>query len=705
MLDLATSVADGQGYTGCNSLYFVTCQQGAPSAARPPLPVLFYAAYRAVSQHLHLQFLVYIHILLNVLTGILLYAIAEKLFHDGRVSLIVAALWATYLPMARFVGYYQSEILLAFLLTLTVYLLMRAVEKPTYWRFMLMGLGFGLTLITRAVFLYAIALLPVGLYFALGRDLRRTLSRLGIILIGVSVFLLPWIVRNYQVFDAFVPGSTLNGYNLLRHNHILLEDNYLRYVRAEETRSYIENLLSKRSDLRGDENEAELDRIFTAEALRIISQHPIRYLHLVLHRFLAFQWLDLDIAKTYGYVNTDLYRYSVFISLFTLLSVSIGLVKLPRRRWRTAWVPLAAFAYLALIYPFVVTMFRYIAGALLYPLMFSIYGLVAVLFPGGRKSAVWRRGLAGAGVLVWGVWIAGFLSQSAMVQQFAAVDANVAYYEGALRLVGYDLDQDYYRPGDVVHLSLYFKIPTYLAQPVGVSIHLLNTDFESIANTNVRLQTDAWGSGQVVRQMISLRLPDDLTTPVSDYIQLAVYAFTDGYPTQTINTELSNSDIRLLTPDTLILTEVSIMAPESGVLLSQSADYQIGDTFSLSSYDLPDIAAGPVLEVSFQWTVEATPTLNATQFVHLINPSNNQLVVGFDSMPFDGRFPTTAWIVGTHLVDHWQLALPDDLRPGDYQVSTGFYDPLSNERLPVTQDGKPVPNNLIDLGTIRVGPS
>jgi hypothetical protein len=701
---LATSLVEGNGYSSCRSLYFVSCQPGDPSAVREPLPMLLFAAYQILSQQLNSQFLLYIHILFNLLTGMLLFHIAEKLFRDERVSFLVVGVWATYLPIARFAAFYRMDTLLAFLLTLTLFLLIRAVKKPSIWRFIPVGLAFGLTLLTRSVLLYGVILLPLGLYYALRRNLSQTRSRWAVIVLGTGIILLPWVVRNYQVFDDFIPGSTLNGYNILRHNHIIQEDDYLRYVRSGETREYIESMLSERDDIRGDENEAELDRIFTEEALRIIGQYPLRYLHLTLHRFLTFQWFDNEIADNYGYENTDFYHYFVIVNLITLLTLPIGIIRFPRERWRSGWILLAPFALLIFVHPFVVTRFRYIAGAMLYPLMFSAYGVVSFLFPHGQKPRPWAIALAGLSIGVWGVWTAGYLWQTAVVQNLSANNIDITYYQGDLRLVGYELDHDRYSPGDPLALSLYFKIPARLEKTIGLSVHLLDADFKSVASDDISLSTDAWTTNQIVHQPVPLHIPDDMIVPIMAHIQLTIWEFTDGYPPAEISTELTTSEIWQLTPGSVILTSVPILSEEESSQLTRAAAYHVDNAFTLSSYDLPDTIAGDNLPLAFQWAVNDETDMDAIQFVHIFDMSDGSLVSGYDSQPFDGHFPTFEWIAHTQIVDEWSLNLPEGLKAGEYQVFTGFYDAITQARLSVMLDGAPVSNNFIDLGTFSISP-
>ena len=64
-----------------------------------------------------------------------------------------------------------------------------------------------------------------------------------------------------------------------------------------------------------------------------------------------------------------------------------------------------------------------------------------------------------------------------------------------------------------------------------------------------------------------------------------------------------------------------------------------------------------------------------------------------DGQPRAGNYPTWAWSPGEQVVDTWTITLPAGLKPGDYQVVTGFYKPATGERIPILEDGQPAPNN------------
>jgi len=107
---------------------------------------------------------------------------------------------------------------------------------------------------------------------------------------------------------------------------------FFRYVGSEEAGNAIQALLFHRTDLRGDENEAEMDVLYRNEALRIIRSYPIRYGLLSVYRFFPL-WFDWKIAEAYGRQPN---RYDYFIMLLQaslLILAFIGIHKGADQAW------------------------------------------------------------------------------------------------------------------------------------------------------------------------------------------------------------------------------------------------------------------------------------------------------------------------------------------------------------------------------------
>jgi hypothetical protein len=99
------------------------------------------------------------------------------------------------------------------------------------------------------------------------------------------------------------------------------------------------------------------------------------------------------------------------------------------------------------------------------------------------------------------------------------------------------------------------------------------------------------------------------------------------------------------------------------------------------------------LTLYWQPTAAAPPPRDYSVYVHLLAPDGT-LLRAFDGEMAGGAYPTRFWRPGESLLDYRILRVPEDIPPGPAVLRIGLYDPLSNERLPVTVGGAPAGNGL-----------
>jgi 4-amino-4-deoxy-L-arabinose transferase-like glycosyltransferase len=110
---------------------------------------------------------------------------------------------------------------------------------------------------------------------------------------------------------------------------------------------------------------------------------------------------------------------------------------------------------------------------------------------------------------------------------------------------------------------------------------------------------------------------------------------------------------------------------------------------------------GGVLGLRTFWQVEAPFDRDLLIFVHLLDASGGRPTQR-DAPPWQGRFPTSSWRAGSLVVDANDVYLPPGMAPGEYRIFVGMYDPASGERPPVTRDGRPVPEGMVEVGRVQV---
>jgi 4-amino-4-deoxy-L-arabinose transferase-like glycosyltransferase len=339
-LDVARNLASGQGLHVCNQ-YFPFCGPGNDATAQVgPVPVgVLAAALRVLGESAGLTAVVVLQMGLGLLTTLCVYALTRLLFGSARSALLAALLCASYLPLAQLELYPREEPLFTASLVGATLALVAALRSGAPLWSGLAGAGFGVASLCRFAIVYFPLLLAPCLPLLAAGSARRRASCTLVFALCFAMVMAPWVWRNQRELGAFVPGGTLMGYNLYRHNHILASDDYLRYVPGEEGEVAVRALLARRADLRGDENEAQMDRVYREEAAVIIRTYPLRYAALSAHRLMAF-------FADYGVNPTRLPSFWWIVGLENLLLVALGLAAALRRRLRE---PRALLALLLLL--------------------------------------------------------------------------------------------------------------------------------------------------------------------------------------------------------------------------------------------------------------------------------------------------------------------------------------------------------------------
>jgi hypothetical protein len=152
------------------------------------------------------------------------------------------------------------------------------------WRLWLeLGLAIGITALLRQVFLLYLPFLYAWLWWAVLRRqpdgraslLSQSASLLRGSLLSITIVLLlilPWSVRNYRVFDMFVPLNTNSGYAFFWGNHPIYGTKFTGILPSDGP-SYYELIPPELLSL----NEAELDRALLKQGLRFVFDDPVRY--------------------------------------------------------------------------------------------------------------------------------------------------------------------------------------------------------------------------------------------------------------------------------------------------------------------------------------------------------------------------------------------------------------------------------------------
>lgn len=316
-------------------------------------------------------------------------------------------------------------------------------------------------------------------------------------------------------------------------------------------------------------------------------------------------------------------------------------------------------------------------------------------------NTVTASGLVAGFVFLGALWVVPPLELRLLAEpvqiDYAAPDLNIA---------GYHITKRTFHPGETFDLSVYWQKTGQVsgAGRYGLSVHIIErtsgADITGVNKLILNPQPVQARQGMLHRSTITVQLPQDIPTPASYWITLATWQEQgEDYAMQTINT----TDRDLLTGDASILGSITVLDPTPRITVVESSRYQFMEDFSLSGYDVQQEGDGLSLQFAWEKHRDRPLTADYIQFLHLLD-ANGQLIVGVDQPPFAGSLPTHDWPQGLKAQAQWQVVLPDDLPAGDYRLYTGLYDPVTSERVPVTNgDGEPIPDWYIDLGEVTIG--
>jgi hypothetical protein len=129
---------------------------------------------------------------------------------------------------------------------------------------------------------------------------------------------------------------------------------------------------------------------------------------------------------------------------------------------------------------------------------------------------------------------------------------------------------------------------------------------------------------------------------------------------------------------------------------------QFGDGIVLTGASVPQEGwqAGATQTVDLTWLAETAKRGRYTVFLHFIGPSGTPAAQG-DQEPWQGAYPTDAWLASVPARDRYQLTLPEDLPGGDYSLVVGLYDPATQQRLPLIRNGSAVGDSY-QLAAVQV---
>lgn len=213
----------------------------------------------------------------------------------------------------------------------------------------------------------------------------------------------------------------------------------------------------------------------------------------------------------------------------------------------------------------------------------------------------------------------------------------------------------------------------------GYSIHLIDqATGKSIGGVDAsasRRQSFKIGKHHLFIQRMNLEIPPGTAFNRALWVALSAWREeNDAFVAQSI----SSSDVKLLDEKRVILEELALPPAAADAAPALLAGFDNGA--ELARVELPESARpGATLEIQMVWSAAKDITDDHIQFLHFGNDVSGEWWI-YDQQPLGPRLPTRFWRSGFSDVEIWEIPLPDDLAPGQYNVFTGLYRASDQER-------------------------
>ncbi|MBN1592498.1 MAG: glycosyltransferase family 39 protein [Candidatus Coatesbacteria bacterium] len=180
---------------------------------RVPLYGYFIAALYAIFGDSN-KAVVAAHILLSASLSLIVFYLGRKYLNDSWAAFLGAMLLALHLPSAVHCGVLYPDTLFAFLIGVSVVIILQLLEKMNIGWALAAGAILGIATMCKSA-AQMVVILVVGLLMFTRVTFRRKLALSAVAVAAFLAVIAPWIIRNYIRFDAFIPTGTLFGFNFL----------------------------------------------------------------------------------------------------------------------------------------------------------------------------------------------------------------------------------------------------------------------------------------------------------------------------------------------------------------------------------------------------------------------------------------------------------------------------------------------------------
>ena len=328
---LAQNVAAGKGFVFDRAWYPFT-PPDTPTAHWSFLYVLYLAAVYTLFGHHPLIARLIQAVVVGLLMPWLVYRLGRRTFGPA-VGLAGALAISVYIYLVYYSATLMTEPFYICALLWSLDALQRIVvgaRTPAWRPWVELGLAWGVAVLLRQQILLLMPFFLLWLLWATRKRLpfRRLALSAALTLAIVAAFILPWTVRNYAVYHAFLPLNSNVGWALYAANH------------PQQGNRFEPLNLPPVPPEWADLNEAELNARLTAAGIRFVLEDPGRFALQTLDRFRNYYrfWPEktsLPISNISRVLSFGLYLPFMLYGLY----LSVPLLRHPKPQSTNSQLP------------------------------------------------------------------------------------------------------------------------------------------------------------------------------------------------------------------------------------------------------------------------------------------------------------------------------------------------------------------------------
>jgi len=328
--------------------------KGLSQAWEMPLTAIIYSAFYSLfeTRESLIAIVRVFQSLLLVLQAFLLCKISLSIFDDELTAYITFILILFYPFFIFYQGLLLSENIFITLLIISFYYLYCWYDNDFALNkyFVLSNLFFVLTIYSKGTLSVLPPLLLSAFYFINTYNKIRTVKILIFSTVLYSILLSPWWIRNYDIFDQFVPFTTSSGMNLYLGNNP-----YNLTGGCDWSKDVDMDEISSLFDIKDEKDELRSNQIFKDRAVEFIKDNPGRFLELAILKFKRFYNI---VPNADGY-NKGYYKWLTLLSYGSILILFIISTVFHIKEYKKLSAIYILFLYITLIHMIVIASLRY----------------------------------------------------------------------------------------------------------------------------------------------------------------------------------------------------------------------------------------------------------------------------------------------------------------------------------------------------------